>query len=138
MHISEPDSAAVIIGQITSGFIPLTEIRDTLGNLYNEDYLFAGINLSGLVFCHEDIMNFSGRVIKFVKANIKNLPEIEKVFEFMARNCPELLEELCKNDEVVKAVKEAVDTNTTKLTKREAEALESTLREAGVEGSIKW
>lgn len=136
-YIKEPESFAVVAGQITSGFVPYIEIRDILGNLHHNDFAFAGINLMGLLSFSGDTAKLTGRVTKFIVSNMDNLPEIGKLFGFMAKNCPDILKTLCKDEEVVKALKQAVDTDTAKLTKKEAEALENTLREVGVDVTIK-
>ena len=47
--IEDPDSIATVMGQITSSFIPLVDIRDVIGNVKNDDYFFAGMSVVGLI-----------------------------------------------------------------------------------------
>lgn len=47
--IRNVDSVAVIMGQIVGRFFTVADARDVIANLVYGDYIFAGINLIGLI-----------------------------------------------------------------------------------------
>ena len=130
--IEETDSVATMMGQVTSSYIPLVDLRDVLGNLYHKDYTFAGLSAFGLVIGLGDASKTVGKIAKFAIKNIDDLPTLVRFFDFLSKNCPELVKQLSKSDEFADAMKQLVNADTSKLTKSEMESWTNFLKEAGV------
>lgn len=103
--ISDTDSLPVIMGQITSSFIPFVDIRDVVGNLVHGDYAFAGLSALGLVPVAGDVSKTAGKVGKFVLKNVDNIPKAAGLLEFLSKNFPDVVRVLAQNDEFVSAAK---------------------------------
>lgn len=103
--ISDTDSLPVIMGQITSSFIPFVDIRDVVGNLGHGDYVFAGLSALGLVPVAGDVSKTAGKVGKFVLKNVDNIPKAAGLLEFLSKNFPDVVRVLAQNDEFVSAAK---------------------------------
>lgn len=130
--IADPENLAVVAGQITSGFIPLVDIRDVVGNLSHGDYLFAGLSAVSLVPVAGDAAKTTGKVSKFIAKNLDNVPEVSKLLEFINKNFPDLFKQLGKSDEFIEAAKKLKNDDVLRLTKREADRIVKTLEEAGI------
>lgn len=135
--IRDTDSFATMAGQITSGFHPVADIRDVIGNLAHNDYVFAGISAIGLAPILGDSTKAIGKVSKFILKNLDNLPEVAKIFEFLCKNCPDLLVKLGKNDEFIEAVEQMIKSDASKLTKQEFDAINEALEKAGFPKEIR-
>lgn len=130
--ISDTDSLPTIMGQITSSFIPLVDIRDVVGNLVNEDYTFAGLSALGLVPLAGDATKTAGKVGKFVLKNVDNISKSAGVLEFLNKNFPDVVKILGKNDDFVVAAKELSNGEILKTTKKEAESIIEAYEKAGL------
>ena len=61
-----------------------------------------------------------------------NVPKIADMLTFMAKNFPDITKELAKSDEFVDAAKQLSKADTSKLTKKETEAINEALEKAGL------
>ena len=53
----ETDSVPVVLGQITSGLVPIADARDVVANAVHGDWLIAGISAIGIVPALEEKKN---------------------------------------------------------------------------------
>ncbi len=102
--IKEPESIAVVMGQIFGGFFMIADARDLVANLMYGDYLFAGLNAVGLTPLFGDIGKAAINVGEYIAKNIDNLPKMCNLFGFMNRYCPQLAVEIGKTDAFASAV----------------------------------
>lgn len=128
----EPDNIATVIGQITSSYIPYVDLRDVLGNLVHEDYVFAGLSLVGLLPVAGDALKISANVSKYILKNVDNISDIAKLLAFLNKNSPDVVKVLAQNDEFVSAAKKLSSSESLKITKNEAESINKVLNDAGL------
>lgn len=130
--ISDTDSLPVIMGQITSSFIPFVDIRDVVGNLVHGDYAFAGLSALGLVPVAGDVSKTAGKVGKFILKNVDNIPKVAGLLEFLSKNFPDVVRVLAQNDEFVSAAKKMSNGELLKITKKEARSIINAYENAGL------
>lgn len=130
--ISDTDSLPVIMGQITSSFIPFVDIRDVVGNLVHGDYAFAGLSALGLVPVAGDVSKTAGKVGKFILKNVDNIPKAAGLLEFLSKNFPDVVRVLSQNDEFVSAAKKMSNGDLLKTTKKEAQSIINAYENAGL------
>ena len=130
--ISETDSLAVVAGQITSSFIPLVDIRDVMGNLHNDDYVFASINLMGLAPIAGDLTSAVAKAGKFIVKNVDEVPKVIELIEFLSENCPEVLKVLEKSDEFAEEAKQLSKAENFNITRKHQKLLLEQFEKAGL------
>lgn len=130
--ISDTDSLPVIMGQITSSFIPFVDIRDVVGNLVHGDYAFAGLSALGLVPIAGDASKTAGKVGKFILKNVDNIPKAAGLLDFLSKNFPDVVKVLAQNDEFVSAAKKMSNGDLLKTTKKEAQSIITAYENAGL------
>lgn len=122
----------MIMGQITSSFIPFVDIRDVVGNLVHGDYAFAGLSALGLVPVAGDVSKTAGKVGKFILKNVDNIPKVAGLLEFLSKNFPDVVRVLAQNDEFVSAAKKMSNGELLKITKKEARSIINAYENAGL------
>jgi hypothetical protein len=65
--ICERDSVAWLAGNISGGFFVVTDIRDAIGNLFQLDFVGAGVNLFGAIPLAGDAAGIVAKGVKFVR-----------------------------------------------------------------------
>lgn len=130
--ISDTDSLPTIMGQITSSFIPLIDIRDVAGNLANGDYAFAGLSAIGLVPIAGDISKTAGKIGKFVLKNVDDIPKVAGLLEFLNKNFPDAVKALSKSDDFIDAAKQLSKADNIKLTRKQAKVITEAFDNAGL------
>lgn len=130
--LQETDSVSVVLGQITSGLVPIADARDVIANAVHGDWGFAGLSAVGLIPVAGDITKTGSKIGKFILKNIDNAPKVANVLTFMTKNFPDITKELSKSDEFVDAIKQLPKTDTSKLTKKEVEGINEALEKAGL------
>ncbi len=128
--IKEPESIAVVMGQIFGGFFVVADVRDLVANLMYGDYLFAGLNAVGLTPLFGDIGKAAINVGEYIAKNINNLPEMCNLFSFVNRYCPQLAVEIGKTDAFANAVADISKADSIKLTKESAESVTKFIKAA--------
>ena len=101
--IKEPDSIATVAGQILSSIIPWVDVRDIVGCLRNQDYLFAGINAIALIPAIGDVADAAGTITKYIVKNIDNVDGVAKtvrLFRIANNISPDIVNHLAKSDEI--------------------------------------
>lgn len=135
--IQDPEDFPMLAGQISSSFIPLVDARDVAGNLIHGNFLMAGISAVGLIPYGGDIAKAGSKLSGFVLKNLDNVPEIAKASRFLLENCPEFVKDLSKSDEFVAAMKKLGNSDLSKLTKAEREALGKFCKKIGLKGILR-
>ena len=131
--LQETESVSVVLGQITSGLVPIADARDVIANAVHGDWGFAGLSAVGLIPVAGDVTKTGSKIGKFILKNIDNAPKVANVLTFMTKNFPDITKELSKSDEFVDAVKQLSKTDTSKLTKKEVEGINEALEKAGLD-----
>ena len=91
---AESNNAAVVFGQITSGFIPIwADSRDVAANLENGEWGYSLISAVGLVPLAGDVAKIAGTVADFIKHS-DNIPEIIKVIDKVGETIPGIAKHL--------------------------------------------
>ncbi len=129
--ISEPDSVPMVIGQVTSSFVPLVDIRDVLGSLVHGDYLFAGINAVGLIPLVGDALSAARKVGKFAINNADEIAKVTDVVKYANNNIPSVSDALGSIDEFTEAASGLSKTDGLKITREGFESLDEIAEAAG-------
>lgn len=130
--IENPDNLAIVMGQITSSFIPFVDLRDVLGNIKNGDYLMAGVSGIGLIPAAGDATKAAGKVGKFAVKNLDDIPKIANLLQFLEKNFPDVVKVLNKSDDFVEAAKGLSKLENIKLTRKAARAITEAFENAGL------
>ncbi len=129
--IDETDSVAIVCGQILGSCVPLIDIRDVVGNLYNEHYGMAGLSAIGLLPDIGDATKAVGKTGRFIASNIDNIPKVVDVLGFTDKYLPEIAVAIGKSDEFVDVVRNISKADNLRLTKKEAQLIIKTAEKAG-------
>lgn len=93
--ITDDDDPMLCIGQILGGFVPISDLRDMIANLYHEDYGFAIVSFVGIIPMGGDAAKAALKVARFLR-NILNVKPASagRLLRFLERNMPDVLDEI--------------------------------------------
>ena len=130
--ITETDSIATTMGQITGSLIPVADVRDLVANAAHGDYALAGISAIGVVPLAGDVTKTATKVGKFIVKNADDVPKVAALLEFLSKNFPDVVTALSKSDDFADAAKQLSKGENLKLIRQKAHVITESFEHAGL------
>ena len=124
-------TGSVVIGQIGGSFIPFVgDIRDTIANTIKGDFPMAILSGIGLVPIFGDALKSIGNISQTIVKIGDDVPTLTKYIISVADSNPSLIKFFSLNDEIVKAIKKSVTSDS--ITRESLERILKYADEAGI------
>ena len=130
--ITDDNDPVTFAGQIISGVVPFSDIRDVIANTIHHDYHFAALSAVGIVPVVGDVSKSVAKAGKFILRNIDDPAKASRLLGILEKRCPSLVEKLAGSDEFVEAAAKFNERGYTKLTKNEKRHLVEAFKQAGL------
>ncbi|MFR0577801.1 starch-binding protein [Bifidobacterium thermophilum] len=89
------DDPMLCIGQILGGFVPVSDLRDLIANLYHEDYGFAVVSFVGIIPMGGDAAKAALKAVRFLRNTLHVKPaSAGRLLRFLERHMPDVLDEI--------------------------------------------